>query len=103
MIEMNKVGEFMRSDVVDERERRLHQPPVETDMAAPGAAAPLRLRVGQGKTAGCAAQLACDAREPPGQQTFGAGQQPGAHQFIGIRIQRRIDAQRIAMPAYLVE
>src|SRR4030065_2376036 len=52
VVEVNQVRKFVRGNVIDQRERRLYQPPVEADMAAPGAAAPLRLRVGQGETAG---------------------------------------------------
>lgn len=103
MIEMDEVGELMRGDVVNERERRLHQAPVEAYMALPGATAPLRLRIGQGETAGRSPQPARETRETPGQQTLRTGQQPATHQFIGIRVQRRIDPQRLAVSAYLLK
>ena len=103
MVEVDKVGKLVRGDVVDERERRLHQAPVEANVAAPGAAPPLGLRVGQREAAGRASQPAGDACKPPGQQALCTREQPAPHQFPGIRIQRRINTQGIAVPAYLVE
>ena len=88
---------FVCGNVVDQRERRLHQPPVEADMAAPGAAAPLRLRVGQGEAAGCAPQPAGDARQPPGQQADGLAVQPAADQCADIGVERGMHAQAAAV------
>ena len=66
MVEMNEMGELVRSHIIDQRERRLHQAPVKPDMATLGTAAPLRLRVGKRKTAGGTPQSLRDTREPPG-------------------------------------
>jgi len=97
MVEVDEVGEFVCGNVIDERERRLHQPPVEADVPAPGAAAPLRLRVGQGKARGGSTQAAGNAREPPGQQTDGLVVQPAADQCADVGVKRGVHAEAVAV------
>src|SRR5215470_4833650 len=44
-----EMREFMRGDVVDHRQREMHEPPVEADLAIRGATAPARGGRGQRK------------------------------------------------------
>lgn len=91
------MGELVRGNVVDHRERCLHQPPVEADVATPGAAAPLRLRVGERKAAGGAPQPPRKACEPPAEEPFRPVVEPGAHQRADLGIERRMDTQGVAL------
>src|SRR5574340_728711 len=103
VVEVDEVGELVGGDIIDEGKRRLHQPPVEADMAAPGAAAPLGLGIGKRKAAGCAPQFTGDARQSPGQQAFGAGEQPGADQRTRIAPRRSINTQDAAVALHPTE
>lgn len=91
----------MRSHIIDQRQRRLYQPPVEPHMSAPGAAAPLGLRIGQGKTTRCTPQHPGNAPEPPRQQASGLILQPDANHVSCICFAGNMDAQRVATPLHV--
>ena len=93
----------MRSHIVNQRQRRLYQPPVEPHMSAPGTAAPLGLRIGQGKTTRRTPQHPSNAPEPPRQQAFGPILQPDANHVTRVCFVGNMDAQRIAPPLHVNE
>ncbi len=97
------MGQFMRRNIINQRERCLYQPPVETNMPAPGATSPLGLRIGQGKAAGCAPQRSREPGQPPGQQASSLFVQPGADQCVRIRIVRGMNVQGTAQPLHFAE